>query len=212
MLAGVEIKLLTEREVRVHRLFNLVYPDAHLEVVLRAFPKFAEILRIFDPDTLYWGRQRLIIGAFSEGEMVGTIAVQNPNSQQALEWSDAQWARFFLHFSHEELNKYDTWNTSLLKTSLRAPENAYLMHSLSVAPSFRLTGLATKLIGLAIAELSQNEKKELFVETARHRYLEKLFSKHGFRVVRKSFSISEKLEYGQWGSILMRHEADKQCQ
>ena len=208
MLAGVEIKLLSEREVLEHRLLSMAYPDAHLAVVLRAFPRFAEIYRIFDPDSLYWRRQRLIIGAFSAGEMVGTIAVQNSNPQQALEWSDAQWESFFHHFSHEELNTYDTWNASLWKTSLCAPENSHLMHSLSVAPSFRLTGLATKLIGMAIAELSQNEKKELFVETARHRYLEKLFSKHGFRVVRKSFSISEKLEYGQWGSILMRHEAD----
>lgn len=82
------------------------------------------------------------------------------------------------------------------------------MHSLSVAPPFRRTGLATHLIGLAIDELSADEKKELYVETARQRYLVKLFSKQRFRIVRKSFSISEKLEYGQWGSVLMKYDAD----
>jgi ribosomal protein S18 acetylase RimI-like enzyme len=192
-LAGLEIKQLSERDVTAHRWLSNAFPDIHLAVLLRAFPRFSEICRYFDPDPLYWHRQRLIIGAFSGGEIVGTVAIQKSKLQQIPEWSEADWERFFTQFSQQELNIYKTWNTSLSKTFIWAPENSLTMHSLSVAPPFRRTGLATHLIGLAIAELSQDEKRKLYVETARQRYLVKLFSKHRFKIVRKSFSISEKL-------------------
>ena len=80
---------------------------------------------------------------------------------------------------------------------------------MSVATDYRRKGLASKLVDYAISELSDVDRKRLFVETARRTYLVNLFARHSFRVVRKSFSLSEWLEYGEWGSVLMQYDAGR---
>lgn len=208
MLAEIELRPLFDREVAVHREHCNSYPDSHLAVLLRVFPKFPEIVRFFESDHVYRRRQLLLVGAFSASGMVGTVAIQMNAPHQSAGLTDDEWGKFFGRFSQQELKAFDTWSASLQKTYLLAPANALTLHSLAVATDYRRKGLAGKLIDYAVSELSQVDRKRLFVETARQSYLVNLFAKHNFRVVRKSCSLSEWLEYGQWGSVLMQHNAD----
>ena len=209
MLAEIEIRTLFAREVGGHRQLCTSFPDPHLAVLLRAFPKFPDIAQFFEPDDMYRRRQLLLVGAFSANRMVGTVAIQVNARHPSAESTGDEWDKFFGRFSQQELSAFDTWSASLQRTYLLAPENALTLHSMAVATDHRRQGLASKLIEYAVSELSEVDRKRLFVETARQGYLVNLYAKHNFRVVRKSCSLSEWLEYGQWGSVLMQHDTGR---
>lgn len=206
MITAITYRTLSKNDVSIHRDLVGANPDLHLDAILRSFPRFQDMARYFDPDETYWMRQRLILGAFDADRIVGTVAIQCSNILEEREFTDREWACFFDRFSEHELDVYNTWTSSYSKTFLLAPENSLTLHSLAVSASYRRNGIARKLIEKAASLLERNECEHLYTETARVDRLVKMFRDLRFKVVRKSFSWSERLEYGQWGSVLMQYE------
>lgn len=162
--------------------------------------------RYFDPDDSFWLRQRSILGAFASDHLVGTVAIECRRDSEYTELTDNEWDQFFQRFSQLELDVYNTWHASYMRTFLLAPMNSLTLHSLAVLPSYRGNGIARRLIEEAVLTLGKCDTEHLYTETARVAKLVKMFKTQGFKVVRKSFSWSERLEYGQWGSVLMKYE------
>jgi len=205
MLTEIDIRTLNAEETRSHRELASTFPDQHLAVVLHALPRYSEMTWLFENDEEYFKRQRLILGAFESNRLIGTVAIQKTTPRDAAEWSEDQWNVFYDRFTQTEFDAFDTWNSSLSKTFLNAPHHSLALHSLAVSPKYRRRSVATRLISAVISNLSSEERNFLFAETARRGYLTNLFVKNGFRAIRRSFSLSERLEYGQWGSVLMRY-------
>jgi len=209
MHSEITYRTLSANEVSIHREFFNANPDPHLDVVIRSFPRFAEISRFFDPDESYWQRQRFILGAFDIDHLIGTVAIEPACRREPLELTDDEWDRFFNCFTERELDIYNTWNSSFIKTYLLAPDNTLNLHSLAVSTHHRRKGIAHKLIEHAVHLLSQTETEHLYTETARDAKLMSVFREANFTVVRKSFSWSERFEYGQCGSVLLQYHATR---
>ncbi len=182
--------------------------DFHARYVVERLPAFFEIARILDPDTEYRKRQRLVVGAFLGEEIIGTVAVERQVELSAPELPDHH--VFWKRFTEHDLNVYCTLNDSLRKTYLGAPQDSLAVHSLAVRPDFRQRGIARSLLEYVLADLNSSELASLYIEFARIKWLCKFGASPGFEAVRRTFSISERLEYGCWGSVLMQY-AGPEC-
>lgn len=204
LMAELTIRSLAKSELAEHRRLYAAYPDAYAASVVQCFPAYFDIARFFDPDGEYVNRQRLVLGAFINGELIGTVSVERTEPCRETELDEDQWNAFFEKFSTRDLDVFNTWNESLRRTIIGAPHGSLTLHSLSVTPAFRRMGIAPALIRAAISGLNDQERIHLYTETVRLRWLIRLFESLSFAVVQKTFSLSERLEYGCWGSVLMR--------
>lgn len=180
-------------------------PDAHSAYIVNRLPAFFEIAALFDPCRSYLRRQRFVLGAFDSGRMIGTVAVERSGTERGCELAEHEWDAIYTRFSERDLDIYDTLQSALSKTYIGAPDGSLTIHSLGVETEYRGKGIGTRLLLSAIDELDRDEHPSLYVEIARIRWLQNLCESVGFRVVRRTFSISERLEFGLWGSVLMRY-------
>lgn len=146
------------------------------------------------------------MGAFFGGDLIGTASVEHVNDEASPERSEEDDERFWATFSDHEVNVFNTHQDSFCKTIIGAPAGSLSVHSLAVSPGNRHRGTARSLIQFIIDSLTETERLSLYVEFARLTWLRRFGRSLGFSIVRQTFSISERLEYGCWGSILMQYQ------
>ena len=202
----VEIRSLKEPELPLARDMAAQYPDFHARYVVERLPSFFRIARDLDSDPAYWGRQRLVVGAFFEDDMIGTASVEPVTKQTSPERTEEEDERFWAAFTDHEASVFDTLQQSLCTTIIDAPVGSLSIHSLAVLPAHRKQGTARSLVRFIIDALEETERSSLYIEFARLKWLRQFGCSLGFTIVRQTFSISERLEYGCWGSILMRYQ------
>lgn len=206
-MCKTELRLLDVSEVAAARDLYNAFPGYHASYVLQRQPEFFNIARLFDPDPTFFAHQRLVVGAFVHNQLIGTVSVE-----LATELTEANLPshhEFWERYGQHDLDVYSTLNESLTQTYIGTPNGAYTIHSLAVTPDHRRKGIATALLRYVIRALTQEEKTLLYIEFARHKSLIKLGAAVGFAPVRKTFSLSERLEYGCWGSVLMRYATQR---
>lgn len=180
--------------------------DFHARYVVERLPTFFDIARELDPDAQFGNRQRLFAGAFIADKMIGTVAVERVSDTSFPERSTDEDERFWNRFTEHDTSVYDTLQSSLNKTLIGAPVGSLSIHSLCVSPSYRRCGIARSLVRHVITCLDANEQLSLYIEFARLKWLRRFGVSLGFTTVRQTFSISERMEYGCWGSVLMRYQ------
>lgn len=206
-MRDVEVRSLDAAEIKLSRDIVGRYPDFHMCYLVERLPRFFGMGRMLDPDARYFQRQRLALGAFVAGAMIGTVAVE-PVSNSLPTPTEYDEERFFAMFSEQETVVYHTLLESFNKTFIGAPLGALTVHSLAVMPEYRQLGIARSLVRFAVNHLSAEERSALYIEFARLKWLVKFGASVGFAKVRQTFSLSERLEYGCWGSVLMRYQPD----
>lgn len=204
-MLDVEIRTLEALEVGRSRDLVNRYTDFHTKCVAARLPSFFDITRELNPDAQYGDRQRVVTGAFSGGELVGTVAVEAVTDASIPDRTMEQEERFWSRFSEHDAGVYDALICSLDKTLIGSPVGSLTLHSLAVSPAFRRRGIARSLLYHTIESLDADEQLSLYIEFARLKGLRSLGASLGFSTVRQTFSISERLEYGCWGSVLMRY-------
>lgn len=202
----VLIRTLDASEIGSARDLFCRYVDFHARHVVERLPAFFDIARLLDPDTAFAERQRVVVGACIERNMVGAVAIQRTQGLEALDLDDLHpiWDKY----SDHDLDVYCTLNESLARTCIGTPPNTLMVHSLAVRPEYRRCGIARSLLAHAIAGLAPEERSSLYIETARVKWLVKICTKLGFSPVRKTLSLSERLEYGYWGSVLLTYQPE----
>lgn len=202
------IRRLDSSEIAVARSLYNSYPDWHAQRVYDWFPKFPEIERLQLPDERLVANTKFGLGAFDGSDLVASIlcVCQSGLTNQALTESEEE--ALWDNVSDEELERYQVLYESYWRTFIGAPDDALLLSSLSVAEGYRRQGLARRLICEAIETVPESERELAYIEVARIRWLQRLCETTGFRLERKTFSVSERLEYGCWGSALYRYRPD----
>lgn len=198
-----ELRMLDASEVSAARDLCSANPDIHARYIVERQPVFFDIARLFDPDDRFFNRQRLVVGAFVQDQLIGTVAVETTSAMTATDLPDNH--EFWDRYGQHDLDLFTTLYESLTRTYIGAPNGALTIHSLSVALAHRRNGIASALLQCVINALTQDEKASLYIECARRRSLTMLGRSVGFACERKTFSFSERLEYGCWGSVLMRY-------
>jgi ribosomal protein S18 acetylase RimI-like enzyme len=181
-------------------------PDVHLEKVLARFPRYYEACFHLQSVETLLDNQEMILGAVEGDQLVGMLAVGRvreasefpPPTEETLEairnaFTPADWERFL------------RVGQALMRTYIKAPTNSYEIHSLHVLPSHRRQGIASSLLDAMLCELKPELRQGLFVETARVNHLRRLYESRGFAYVRQTFSFVERIRFGVWGSMLLRH-------
>ena len=204
------VRALSGSEIAQHRQLSNAHPDLYYSNLVKRFPRYHEIARIFYPDLAYAKHQRLVLGAFIGDTLVGTLAVGRSDAPVGTALQQHQWDEFFESFSQLELDYFNRCTASLMSTYINAPPGTLTLHSLAVDSRFRYRGVARHLIHEAVNHLDRDERDVLYVETFRIRWLVRLFKSCSFATVQKSLSLSERLQYGCWGSVLMRYIASSE--
>lgn len=207
MSSQVPIRVVQSREYADTRILVNRNPDPHAAVIGERFGKYLSMSRYLDPIDAYAQRQRLVVAAFEGTRMIGTAAVDT-GIATAPEISEASWSEFASHFTEQNLAIYSHLNCSLLETYIGTPQGGLTLHSLAVDSGFRRAGVAKALLRFLLAQLSTEDKRMLYVETARLSWRARLFESVGFRIRRKTISLHERIEFGSWGSVLLQYEAD----
>jgi GNAT superfamily N-acetyltransferase len=205
---NVEIRPLRDSEIQSSREMVAQNPDFHARYVVSRLPSFFAIARKLDPDSAYLKRQRLNVGAFYTGELIGTASVERVTEKPFSELSDEDNKWFSLAFTEHEVKVYDTLQQSLCKTIIGAPIGSLSIHSLAVSLDNRNQGVARHLLRYIIDSLSERERLLLHIEFAKLKWLQRFGRSLGFKTVRHTFSLSERLEYGCFGSVLMRYQPE----
>lgn len=208
MNGQVFIRVLRSGEYADSRQLIEQNSDPHIAAISQRFDKYRSIAQFLDPDDAYALRQRIVVGAFDETNMIGTLAVDSGRVGTDHELSDASWTEFWNVFTLQEFETYTRLNRLLADTYIGAPPGALTVHSLAVHRSYRRAGVAKSLLCSLFDLLDADEKRRLYVETARSLWRARLFESVGFEVVRKSFSIYGRVEFGFWGSVLLQYTAD----
>lgn len=205
-MRDLEIRSLDTLEFSLARDIASRNTDLHTRYVVERLPTFFDIARDLDPDALYGGRQRLLAGAFIGGKMIGTVAIERVSDAVFPERTADEEDRFWDRFTEHEVSVYETLQSSLNKTLIGAPSGSSTIHSLGISPAHRRCGVARSLLQHAITCLDASEQLSLYIEFARLKWLRQFGVSLGFSTVRQTFSISERLEFGCWGSVLMRYQ------
>jgi len=192
---------LAEDEIAEHRQLYSAHPDAFSASVVQRFPAYDDVARFFDPDETYAKRQRLVLGAFTNRNLVGTVGIQRPECPSETEMIQDRWDAFFKTFSDHDLAVFNTWTKSLRRTFIGAPEGSLILHSLVVVPEYRRMGVASKLVRAALCELKEKERRCLYTEIVRATWAIRWFETLSFVTVQKTLSLSQRLEFGCWGSV-----------
>ncbi len=208
-MCSISIKRLGFSDVQASRELVALYPDLHAQYVVERLPAFFSIAHFLDPLRNYAARQKLILGAYSSQELVGTVAVQTAEDLSEQILREDQWTVFFSRFTQHDLDVYSELSSALMKTYIGAPSGSLTLHSLTVASEHRRRGIGRKLVETLLRELDSRDHEALYVETARGANLARLFEAVGFRSVRKTFSFSQRLEFGCWGSNLLKYVAEQ---
>lgn len=207
---NIEICDLTVDDIADVRRLQSLAPTRHLKCPLKRFTRYFEALGIVEPAFEYFSRQLRILGAFCDGTLIGTIGLlQVPVEAEFAALSQAVIDHFQREFTEQEAVKFDALNVSLAATFIGAPERSYLIHSLHVLPEFRRQGVAKNLMSAILDGATLEQKACLFIETARERSLRRFVESFGFKCVKQTFSFSERLEYGTWGSLLFQHAVER---
>ncbi len=203
---GLTFRDLDESEASSARDLFCTHTDFHARHVVARLPAYFDIARHLEPDEVFFARQRIVAGAFLDRTLIGTIAIEPTHSIHEVDLvdSDAIWDRFTEH----EVNVYCTLTADLERTYIGAPPNTLTAHSLAVHPDHRRRGIARSLLVHTLAALTHAEQRSLYIETARNKHLVRLCESVGFVPVRRTFSLSERLGFGSWGSVLFRYNVE----
>ena len=207
-MSSVAIRHVDQPDYQVTRELTALYPDLHARYVVERLPAFFSIAHFFDPPRMYAARQKLVLGAYNSKTLVGAVAVQTVQDLPEVGARENQWNVFFSRFTQHDLDVYTELTMALLKTYIGSPIGSLCLHSLTVSPEYRGRGIAKRLIETLLCELDDVDREILYVETARNTKLTRLFESTGFRSVRKTFSISERFEFGCWGSNLLKYRGE----
>ena len=203
-MAEFAVRSLAGGEIGEHRRLYTANPDAYAACVVQRFPAYYEVATFFDPDGTYAKRQRLVLGAFTNGKLVGTVGVQRTECPSETEIDGDRWDTFSEAFSEQDLTVFSTWTEALQRTFIGAPNGSLTLHSLAVDPEYRRMGVASRLVRAAVCELNEEERTYLYTEVVRTPWMIRLFESLSFVTIQKTLSLSERLEFGCWGSVLMQ--------
>lgn len=196
--------LQTEEVNHARQLFNR-NPDVFAAYALERLPCFYELADTLESVPVFVAKQRLMLGAFSSNCLVGSVFVRPVNTPSEHEVSETDWELAQTRFSEHELNVYCTLASDLKKGMIDAPSGSLLIHSLCVEREHRGQGIAAKLLTEATNRLSVEEQTVLYVKVARNRGHIRMCESLGFRIVRKRLSLSDRLQFGCWGSTLLQY-------
>lgn len=202
----VEYRVLQVDEVDDARKLSRRNPDLFASYALDRLPAFYDIADMAEPASSYAENQRLMVGAFCDREIVGAVFVSQPGLPSASKASMDAWDAVLEHYSEHELNVFSTLSLEMLRAVIDSPYDSLLVHTLCVDHSYRRTGVARKLLSEVIERLTKMEHSMLYIKIARIRHHVRLCEKLGFKVVKQRFSISDRLQFGCWGSTLLRYE------
>lgn len=206
-MGSLKIRSLDSHEVsRARDIVNQNH-DLHCRYVVKRLPDYFNIVRELYSDAQFGDRQRLLVGAFSGEKMIGTVAAERVSDLPLPKRTEDDDKRFRTRFTEHEMTVYQTLETDLAATYIGAPAGSLIIHSLGVSTSHRRGGVARSLVDHAIKSLDDNEQLSLHIEFARIKWLEQFGTSLGFSTIRKTFSFTERLQYGCWGSVLMRYQA-----
>ncbi len=186
-MTEIVIRSIEKSEICAARELAASYVDFHARYVKERLPTFFDIARVLDSDAEYANRQRLMVGAFLGEQVIGSACIERQIALTAPELSDDH--EFWQQFNEHDLNVYCTLLDSLRKTYIGAPPDSLTVHSLAVQPAYRQRGIARLLLEYAIGELSPKERKFLYIEFARLKWLCQFGASLGFQTVRRTFSI-----------------------
>lgn len=201
--SSIDIRTLFDGEVAAAQELSNRIPDVFTAYLQERLPNFFEISEVVDPPR----EPRLAVGAYDEGRLVGAASVSVALGPDA--WKDVQhdWDAIEERFSNHELGVYFTllgdWNRALIG----APEGSLFVHSLCVEPSHRGRGVGRRLVAGAIERLETAERGTLFMEVARRRGWRRFCEPLGFRAMRRTLSLSDRLQFGCWGVVLLKYES-----
>ena len=207
---GTEIRELTGDDIPDVRRLQSRAPTKHLAHTLDRFPRFFHAIAIVDPAPEYFSRQIRTLGAFSGGTLIGTVGLQQvPAETERHDLPETVVEQFHREFTEHDAVVFDTLRCSLEATFIGAPELSYEIHSLHVLAKFRRQGVATNLLNAILNACTLEQRECLFIETARERPLRQFVETFGFKCVKRTFSCSERLEYGTWGALLFQYLGDR---
>lgn len=203
---GAEIRPLAVEDIANVRRLQALAPSKHLLYTISRFPRYFEAIGIVDPPSEFLRRQCHALGLFENGGLVGTIALERMKAEAVAEPAKKDRVdEFCREFTEHDALVFDTLNASLLRTYIGAPDGSYVVHSLHVHPQFRRRGFATELMKSILNACAPEQRENLYLETAREKHLQVFIESFGFRCIKRTVSLSERLEYGTWGSLLFRY-------
>lgn len=199
------IRSLEPSEVSTARELLHRNSDIHSRFLHERLPCYFDIASHFDPDEIFRRRQRLLLGAFDGDEMVGSVGVECASDHLPTELTNDEVDRLSNMFSDHQLSAFATLQNGVSKTYIGTPAGSLTVHSLTVESGYRHNGVARSLVQQAIASLDLSERRSLYIEVARLRWLKRFVESLGFLTVRKTFSLSERLQFGCWGALLLQY-------
>lgn len=200
------IRELDSHEISLARELTRSNPDLHSQCLVNQLSKYNEMMLDIFPDEELGKRQRLVVGAFFADKIIGTVGVERTTSTPLPERTSEEDERFHAKYTQYERTRFLTLWSNLCRTYIGAPDGSLTIHSLAVATDHRRGGLARTLVNYAIDSLDETERCSLYIEFARRKFLTRFGTSLGFKTVHKTFLISERLQFGCWGSVLMRYQ------
>ncbi len=201
----VVIRPLSESEVPLSRRLYARSPDREAMYLVERLPHFFDIADFLDPVGPYVARQLFVLGAFREDLLIGTVAVEKTSLSRNADIGEIGTDALLRRFSEHDILVYSTLAIAHRRIFIGAPEASLYIHSLSVDESRRRIGIATQLIRTAIELLNDQQRLSLYMEVPRLKWVQRWGESLGFRPLRKTLSLSQRLEFGCWGHVLMRY-------
>ena len=191
-------------EVDEARRLSNCNPDVFSAYALDRLPCVFEIAGSLEPASDFRAKQRLILGAFQSDRIVGALFIESVDRLAEIETSKASWDIVLSRFTEHEVNVYRTLVADWGRAMIGAPDGSLSIHSLCVAREHRQKGIATALLREAVDRLRDDERSSLYIEVARIRSYRRLCESAGFRIVSKRLSLSDRLQFGCWGTALFK--------
>jgi ribosomal protein S18 acetylase RimI-like enzyme len=200
------VKSIQVGDIDAARLLSNRNPDVFGSYVVERLPDFWEIADMALPAYAFADRQQLMLGAFHGDRIVGTVFVTSGAMQLSTAADESVWEMVRARYTDHIVDVYATLQKDILKSMIPSPSRGHLIHTLCVDSAYRRQGIAKSLLLEVTNTLNSTELAALYIQIARIKGHLRLCESVGFKVVRKRFSPSDRLQFGIWGSILLKFD------
>jgi GNAT superfamily N-acetyltransferase len=209
-MINYQVRKINLSEIESARCLQINNLDKHHLVLIKKFPRYFESSFILCPNDEYYKTQYLVLGAFKNEEIIGTISVvyydeEYKNRQISEKANEEYWETF----TEDESKRLNILTNRLRKTYINPPIGSYLIQDLNVSDVYRKNGVASRLISEVIKSLEVENRKKLYIEVERVQWYYNFLNKLKFECVKKTLSLKEKLFFNSWGSMLFIYREEK---
>ncbi|TWT78468.1 Acetyltransferase (GNAT) family protein [Posidoniimonas polymericola] len=201
-LNGCEIRRLSDAEAPDADALTLRNPDPFGVYLQARQPNFFELCDAITASVC--GRDDVLacLGAFVNGQLTGVASLGRVNRDIAI-GAIPDWDALLEQHSEHDLNVCVTLWNDWTQAVIGAPHGSLCVQTLCVDAAYRRRGIATALVGALIDLLPTHGQSQLYMETMRTRSAVRFGRRLGFGVRRRTLSLSNRLRFGHWGTLLM---------